>query len=197
MRKVYSAMKTRALLIAPAALIAPLIGCQARTVSRCPPPPADRDHSLDSWDITGQEHETLHPAQEGGGNIRFGPNNSATNWQDGNPNSIASKTFSCGGNGSKCNITFSVMAPYQAQDSESMAIEFRYGGNQTRRNEFSRQPGAGENPVHISLPSCGTTTITVSVDDGDTPNIQNTFSAGPFYFECADCAIPEHGGGGA
>ena len=175
-------------------LVIGLIGCED-----CPPPPLDAAHTLISWDIAQVEDDSLNSAVERGGNINLGPNNSATNWKDGDPTSVATKTFDCGSTGSNCNITFAVQAPPQQRDGESMTVEFEYttnSGRQTRRINFKRQAGAGENPVHISLPKCGQITVTVSASGGNTPNIQSFFSAGPFHFECADCAIEERGGSG-
>jgi hypothetical protein len=167
--------------------IACLLACGGGE-EECPLPPRTGPHTLTGWTIDTVQNAELRPPRDIGGSIDF--------VTGGDPAAGASKTFDCGSDGGNCNIMFSMAAPYQERDGESMTVSFHYGANQRRDITFRRQGGSTENPVHISLPSCGEITVEVSVDGGPNGQIDNTFSAGPFYFECRDCAITERGGQG-
>lgn len=163
-----------------------LTGCD-----KCSPPPLTVANTLTGWDITHPNRE-LTAAEENGGVIKWVP---ALGFNPaGDPDSVASKTFDCGSGGSNCNISFPMAAPTSPRGGESMTIAFTYDGTRTKTITFNHQTSS--DPVLVSLPSCGSVSVKVSVSGGTTANMQNTFEAGPFRFECANCVSENDGANG-
>jgi hypothetical protein len=152
--------------------------------NKCPVPQNSGNNSLENWSITYPA--LLRPLSERPpGVISIHPECS--------PASVASKEFNCG-NGKNCNLTFPVSAPSSGVSDESISVIFESNSLPSPRViSFHHQPGSNGNPVNITFPFCGTIKVTVHGNEGVKPGFQDSFSVGPFYYECMDCAIKERG----
>ena len=151
---------------------------------KCPKPTNRGTNSLNDWNITEQFSDIGPAFSEDGGKI--------TMVAGGNPASVATKTFNCG-DGDNCNVTFGIVAPTGTSSGESITVKISGPNNVERTVTHHHQ---ASNPVYLTFPTCGTYTVTVSVDPGIDPLMQEMYSVGPFYYDCRDCAIDESGAGG-
>jgi hypothetical protein len=157
---------------------------------QCEPPPLLASNSLTGWRTTNPNAE-LREVDTSGGVLTWFPAMGFEAAAD--DDSVATKTFDCGSGGSNCNVSFSMAAPTNSRDGESMTVLFTYDGTKTKSITFHRQAGDDNNPVLVSLPACGSVSVKVSVEGGPEDGMQNKFLAGPWHYECSDC-VSENGG---
>lgn len=175
-----------------------IMGCES---TRTRP---DFSEANTEWTVTPAESTAeLHAPESDSGRLSIGKEkNDIHGNEDGFSNSKGTKTVDCG-SGSGCILTFNLSGHSSggnAPDGEKLIMRFldrngntititsarTSGGTDVRSADGQRveYPRQLVNTLKVKLPQCGKITIETTVSEGNTPNLQSSWTVNLQQTEC-------------